>query len=92
MERSGGRIRVGEDREGREIVGEEEEGENGKRGRGRGEEREGEEKRRGEGRYRVGFWNVAGLKNKDRDFWEGLKGWDIMILCETWVDNKSWRG
>lgn len=23
--------------------------------------------------WRVGFWNVAGLRNKDRNFWEVIK-------------------
>lgn len=30
---------------------------------------------------RVGFWNVAGLGNKDREFWEGIKEWDVIILA-----------
>lgn len=34
------------------------------------------------------FWNVADLGNKD--FWVGLKGWDIIILSETWADKKGW--
>ncbi|XP_020297725.1 uncharacterized protein LOC109862177 [Pseudomyrmex gracilis] len=39
----------------------------------------------------MAFWNVPGLKNKDKDFWEGLRTWDIMILMETWVDKKEWE-
>lgn len=38
-----------------------------------GEERE--EKRRGEG-WRVAFWNMAGLENKDKEFW---RRWRIGI-------------
>lgn len=30
-----------------------------------------------------GFWNVAGLRNKDRDFWKGLIDWDVIVLMET---------
>jgi len=37
----------------------------------------------------IAFWNVAGLRSKDRDFWESLKGWDIIILLETWVEEKG---
>lgn len=33
--------------------------------------------------FKITFWNVAGLKNKDRKFWEGLKDWDVLILNET---------
>lgn len=32
--------------------------------------------------------NVAGLKNKDREFEERLKGWEI--VSETWIDEKGW--
>lgn len=35
--------------------------------------------------YKVGFWNVAGLENKDREFWESLKEWDVIFLSETWI-------
>ncbi|CAK9799089.1 Transposon TX1 uncharacterized 149 kDa protein [Anthophora plagiata] len=43
-------------------------------------------------RYKVAFWNVAGLKNKNRVFWEGIKGWDVVIMCETWIGRKEWEG
>lgn len=29
--------------------------------------------------------------NKDKEFWEGMKEWDIMILMETWLDEKGWE-
>lgn len=53
-----------------------------------GRERGGKGKRgeNGESVYKLGFWNVAGLRNKDKDFWEGLKEWDVVILNEKWVD------
>lgn len=44
-----------------------------------------------EGMFKIAFWNVAGLSNKDRDFWKGLNGWEVMILMETWVDEKGWK-
>lgn len=34
---------------------------------------------------------MAGLRNKDKDFWEGLKEWDVVILSETWVDKGGWE-
>lgn len=37
------------------------------------------------------FWNVAGLEKKDEDFWKGLKGWNVVVLVETWVDGKGWE-
>lgn len=37
------------------------------------------------------FWNVAGLKKKDRDFWRGLEAWDVIVMVETWVDEKGWE-
>jgi len=70
-------------------------------GRGSQERKKGEyggsrgrKRREGEARVEKGlgiaFWNVAGLGNKDRDFWESLKKWDVMILIETWTEEKGW--
>lgn len=38
----------------------------------------------------MAFWNVAGLKNEDRDFWNGLRDWDVVTLTETWIEKKKW--
>ncbi|CAG5071462.1 Protein of unknown function, partial [Cotesia congregata] len=40
--------------------------------------------------YKICFWNVAGVKNKEEDFWLWLRNWDIVVLFETWVNNKKW--
>jgi len=37
------------------------------------------------------FWNVAGIGNKDRDWWRYIIGFDFISLSETWVDEKGWR-
>ena len=39
----------------------------------------------------MAFWNVAGLKNKDRGFWEGIREWDVVIMCETWMGRREWE-
>lgn len=44
-----------------------------------------------EDEWKVIFWNVAGLRNKDRDFWKGLEYWDVIVLSETWVDEIRWE-
>lgn len=41
--------------------------------------------------YKVGFWNVAGLGNKDKEFWGRVKEWDVMFLSETWLQRKGWE-
>ncbi|XP_024878641.1 trichohyalin-like [Temnothorax curvispinosus] len=41
--------------------------------------------------WKVAFWNVAGLSNKDKDFWEGIKEWDVIVMMETWTDEKGWE-
>lgn len=41
--------------------------------------------------FKITFWDVAGLKNKDRKFWEGLKDQDVLILNETQIDRKGWE-
>jgi len=33
---------------------------------------------------------VAGLRNKD--FWKELSKWEVMVLAETWVEEKEWEG
>ncbi|KMQ88498.1 hypothetical protein RF55_12004 [Lasius niger] len=33
----------------------------------------------------------AGVDNKDKEFWEGLEDWDVVILMETWLDGKGWE-
>lgn len=34
---------------------------------------------------------MAGLRNKDREFWEGLREWDVITPTETWTDGKGWN-
>lgn len=41
--------------------------------------------------WRIGFWNVAGLRNKDKEFWNGLRRWEVMVMVETWVERKRWK-
>lgn len=38
---------------------------------------------------KVVFWNVAGLWTKDKEFWNGLKDWDVITLTETWIEKKE---
>lgn len=35
---------------------------------------------------------VKGLRNKDRNFWEGLKDWEVVVMSETWMSVKDWKG
>jgi len=54
--------------------------------------KEGRKGKKGEGEgWGVLFWNVAGLKNKDKDFWESLKEWEVIMLSETWMEGKEWE-
>jgi len=32
------------------------------------------------------------LRNKDVEFWKGLKRWDVIVMVETWIDKKGWIG
>jgi len=80
-ERGGEEVRVGERRREKEGgVGRWREGDRG------GGETAGEERR-----MRIVFWNVTGLKNKDKGFWSGLKDWEVVVLIETWIERKEWR-
>nr|XP_034194798.1 uncharacterized protein LOC117611018 [Osmia lignaria] len=40
--------------------------------------------------WTIGFWNCAGIANKDVEFWETIKEWDVVILIETWLEEKGW--
>lgn len=55
------------------------------------ERKRGKEKEKGSEAWKIAFWNVAGLGNKDKEFWKGLKEWDVMVLLETWVEEKDWN-
>jgi len=46
-------------------------------------------KRRERGGWTVTFLNVARMYNKDRDFWDKLREWDVMVLLETWVERRG---
>ena len=35
---------------------------------------------------KVAFWNVSGLKNKDKGFWGEVEKWDVVMMSETWMD------
>ncbi|XP_024877156.1 golgin subfamily A member 6-like protein 22, partial [Temnothorax curvispinosus] len=54
-------------------------------------EREKRKIRREEEMWKVAFWNVAGIANKDKEFWEAIKEWDIVIMMETWLDERGWE-
>jgi len=34
---------------------------------------------------------VAGLGNKDGDFWKGIKDWDVVVMSETWLVKRGWE-
>ena len=38
----------------------------------------------------MAFWNDARLANKDRDFCKGIEIWEVIVLMETWVEEKGW--
>lgn len=40
---------------------------------------------------RIGFWNVAGINNKDEEFWEYIKSFDVIGMTETWIEENRWE-
>lgn len=42
--------------------------------------------------FKIGYWNVAGLLNKDIEFWNCVKERDIIELVEIWIEEKQWKG
>lgn len=41
------------------------------------------------GNIKIGFWNIAGINNKDAEFWEYITTFDIIGLTETWAEEKD---
>ena len=39
---------------------------------------------------KVAFWNVSGLKNKDKGFWGEVEKWDVLMMSETCLGGKDW--
>lgn len=38
------------------------------------------------------FWNVAGILNKDLQFWKFIEEMDIVGMAETWMEEGKWEG
>lgn len=38
-----------------------------------------------EGEYKIVFWNVAGLENKDTNFWEMMEECNVIMCIEKKV-------
>jgi exonuclease III len=50
------------------------------------------ERNKGENeQIRIVFWNVAGIKTKEDEFWKYLGEFDVVGLVETWVEEKGWE-
>lgn len=49
------------------------------------------QKKREEKVFKVAFWNVAGLLGKDRKFCERIKDWNVIVVSETWIDERGWE-
>lgn len=83
----GGRRRGGEREKGMRGEGKEEElGEGGRKK----EETKSDRRRKGNN-LRITFWNMAGLKKKEEEFWRGLEEWDVVVLIETWIEEGIWK-
>ena len=42
-------------------------------------------------RIKILFWNTAGLRNKDAEFWDYTKQFDIIGMTETWIEEGNWE-
>lgn len=52
-----------------------------------GRKREVDGREKGEGNMNTSL--AVSLNNKDRGFWEELKKWDVIMMNETWMDEKD---
>lgn len=62
-----------------------------RRKRGERRRREADGERRGDEsmELRIVFSNITVLKNKDREFWENLREWEVIVLMETWTEERE---
>lgn len=37
------------------------------------------------------FWNTAGIKKKEREFWNYIEEFNIVGMSETWMEKKDWE-
>ena len=37
------------------------------------------------------FWNIADVRNKDKNFWNYVDKFDFVSLCETWLEENEWK-
>lgn len=44
---------------------------------------------KGKESYKVAFWNVARISNKREGFWKEVRKWDVIIMSETWLNEKG---
>lgn len=52
--------------------------ENGRKGDTGGRERERKKEDEKKKEIKIRFWNVAGIKRKDEEFWERIEEWDVI--------------
>ena len=45
----------------------------------------------GEKGVKVLFWNVQGLRKKEKEFWYHVGKFDVVRLVETWVQRENWE-
>ena len=65
----------------------------GKRGKGKSKGKSKGKKRKhgGEKEVKMVFWNVAGIKKKDKEFWQYIETFDIVGLTATRIEQKEWE-
>lgn len=61
------------------------------RGRERVRREENGRKREQEGIWRVVSWNVAEVESKDKEFWQIIREWKVIVMIETWMEEKGWE-
>lgn len=42
-------------------------------------------------KVRIIYWNIAGMKKKGREFWNHIERFDVIGLCETWMEEREWE-
>lgn len=34
---------------------------------------------------------MAGVENKDGEFWRRVADWDIVVMSEIWMEKRGWK-
>ena len=53
--------------------------------------REDEKRKEGWKEWKIGYCNIAGPDRKNNDYMRNLEQWEVVVMIETWLDERARR-